>query len=157
MQDDVNRGGSLPCGIEPDAWAGGVLLVVRDLFFRVKLEAGLRALGVPYRTAGAGVPEPAPDPPPALVIVDLSDASLAPLDLLRRLAARPGTARLPVIGFASHVDRELREAARRAGCAAVVSRSRISSALAEVLEPFHPRRGGEGLDGRAGDVTFRAP
>ncbi len=114
---------------------GGVLLAVRDLFFRVKLEAGLRRLGVGFRVAG---PEALATAAPALVILDLADAELDPLGMLRAMRARPALADVPVIGYVSHGDRELREAARRAGCTVVVSRSRISGDLAEVLQPFLP-------------------
>jgi CheY-like chemotaxis protein len=118
----------------------GVLLAVRDLFFRVKLETGLTNLGMPFRACGAsgavGVAAAAREERPEVVILDLSDAALEPLAALRALRSDPALADLPVIGFASHVDRDLRAAAAKAGCSRVVTRSRISATLPELLAPF---------------------
>jgi hypothetical protein len=126
---------------DPPRPTRAVWLLVRDLFFRVKLELGLRRLGIPFRV---GEPDdPTPDPP-ALVIVDLADGALDPLRRVARLRAHFGDA--PIVGYAPHGDAALREAGRRAGCAVVVSRSRLSGALPDVLQPFlspiadHPPR-----------------
>ena len=62
--------------------------------------------GVPAAAAGA-----------QLVLIDLSRPGA--LDVV------PSLAPTPVVGFASHVDRELLEAARRAGCARAVPRSAV--------------------------------
>jgi hypothetical protein len=72
---------------------------------------------------------------PGLELVDrLADvaaaaagAQLVLLDLSRpgALDVVPTVAPTPVVGFASHVDRELLEAARRAGCARAVPRSAV--------------------------------
>jgi CheY-like chemotaxis protein len=128
-----------PVSSDPARPTGVVLLAVRDLFFRVKLEAGLRRLGVAFRVA-ASVDSAASSP--ALVIVDLADSGLDPLELVRGLRARPDLAGVPIVGYAPHGDAALREAGRLAGCTAVVSRSRLSGSLAEVLEPFLRRRTG---------------
>ncbi len=117
----------------------GALLIVRDLLFRVKLESGLRRLGMACRLAGSDAAVETAREPPALVILDLADVELHPLTTLRAIRARPDLAGVPVVGFAPHADRELRDAARQAGCTLVVSRSRIASSLPEVLRPFLPR------------------
>jgi hypothetical protein len=52
-----------------------------------------------------------------LVLIDLSRPGV--LDVV------PSLAPTPVVGFASHVDRELLEAARRAGCSRAVPRSAV--------------------------------
>lgn len=124
---------------DPGDPRGGVALLVRDLFFRVKLEAALRALVVPFRVTGRDALLAEGAEPPALVILDLGDVALDPLGTLRALRARTELADVPVIGYASHVDRDLREAARQAGCTVVVSRSRMSSAPSELLAPFLTR------------------
>ena len=111
-----------------------VVVAVRDLFFRVKLEAALRRLGLPYVQASGpeDVLRQAAAPGAAAVVLDLADGALEPLRVLRELRGDPGLARLPVIGFAPHVDRELQTAAREAGCRIVVARSRIAAALPEL-------------------------
>jgi hypothetical protein len=62
-----------------------------------------------------------------LVILDL--ARPGALDLLPRLAG----AGVRTVGFGSHVDRELAEAARAAGCGEVYARSVFFARLAEII------------------------
>jgi hypothetical protein len=59
-----------------------------------------------------------------LVIVDLGRPGV--LDVLPDLA-------VPTVGFGSHVDRELLEAARAAGCDQVLARSAFFSRLQQIL------------------------
>jgi hypothetical protein len=64
-----------------------------------------------------------------LVVVDLGRPGV--IDVIGQMS-------VPVIGFASHVDRELLAAARSAGCGTVLARSvffgRVSELLAEVAD-----------------------
>ena len=60
-----------------------------------------------------------------LVIVDLSRPGV--LDAVAGLSCA-------VVGFASHVDRELLAAARKAGCRQVLARSAFFGRLPEVLD-----------------------
>lgn len=119
---------------------GGVLLAVRDLMFRVRLEAAVRSLGLPLHRADArGVVEAAAGSGPDVVVLDLADVEARPLDAMRALRADPRTAALPVVGFAPHTDAGTRAAARAAGCTLVVARSRMAAAPADVLAPFLAR------------------
>ena len=60
-----------------------------------------------------------------VVVVDLARPGV--------LDALPALAGARTIGFASHVDRELIDAARAAGCDEVLPRSRFFTALGELL------------------------
>jgi hypothetical protein len=62
-----------------------------------------------------------------LVIVDLSRPGV--LEVLGSIASSK------IVGFASHVDRPLLEAARAAGCTEVMARSAFFSRLADLLAP----------------------
>jgi hypothetical protein len=62
----------------------------------------------------------------AVVVVDLSRPGV--LDVLPALAGRR------VIGFGSHVDRELLDRARAAGCTEVLARSAFFLRLGELLD-----------------------
>ena len=68
---------------------------------------------------------------------DLSaaDADVVVVDLARPgvLEALAGLGAVRSVGFASHVDRELIEAARAAGCGLVLPRSRFFASLGELL------------------------
>jgi len=59
-----------------------------------------------------------------LVVVDLGRPGV--LDVLAAL-------HIPVIGFASHVDRDLMASARAAGCSQVLARSAFFSGVARLL------------------------
>jgi hypothetical protein len=67
-----------------------------------------------------------------------ADLSSTPARLVLLDAGRPGaleavaTIEAPVIAFGAHVDDELLDAARRAGCAEVLPRSRFFRRLAEL-------------------------
>lgn len=60
-----------------------------------------------------------------LVVVDLARPGV--------LDALPGLGGVRTIGFASHVDKELADAASAAGCGQVLPRSRFFSSLADLL------------------------
>lgn len=89
-----------------------VLLVTRDLFFRAKLDALIRAAGYePVSRGGA-----------SLAVVELAGDTT--VDRIRELAAG-GCA---VLAFGSHVHADLLRAARDAGAEAVPN-SQVESAL----------------------------
>ena len=109
-----------------------VLGLVRDLFFRSKIDAVALHTGaeVAYAsTLEAGLARCA-EQPPAIVFVDLSSFPARETASGVRAAA-PG-ARL--VGFASHVDRKGLSAAREAGFDLTLSRDEFTSRLAELLK-----------------------
>lgn len=70
---------------------------------------------------------------PALVILDLNDARAEPLDLIRKLKNDDATAKIPLLGFVSHVAADLIQAARNNGCDKVMARSAFSQNLPAIL------------------------
>ena len=109
-----------------------VLVAVPDLFFAARIAATARALGVevvsclPAELAEhwrAGCFE--------RVIVDLHGA--AALEGVRSLRAAPGGAQAEIVGFYSHVDRALREAALAAGVSLALPRSAFTARLPALL------------------------
>ena len=70
---------------------------------------------------------------PALVILDLNDARTEPLDLIRKLKNDDTTAKIPLLGFVSHVAADLIQAARNNGCDKVMARSAFSQNLPAIL------------------------
>ena len=118
-----------------------VLLAVRDLFFRVKLETMLRRLNLDFvDSAGRALSEAALADRPRVVVLDVQDPALDALAEVRRLREEPATADVPVVAFAAHGETDLRARALAAGCSTVVSRGRLSAALPEVLDPWLPAR-----------------
>jgi len=110
---------------------GRVLALVDDLFFRSKLVETARLTGVElacFATAEDLVDE-ARAHPPALVVLDLNGAH-NPLFAVEQLS--PGNS-MPLVGFLSHVQKELAERARQAGCSQVMPRSQFSRELPAIL------------------------
>jgi CheY-like chemotaxis protein len=106
---------------------------VEDLFFRSKIDATARHLNVPVRFADmAGLTEAAGSSETAAVLLELSSNG-APLDAVRRIRENEQTRELPVIGFLSHVDRDLAKKAESAGVTQVMPRSQFSETLPDLL------------------------
>ena len=67
---------------------------------------------------------------PRLVVIDLN-AQSNPLEAIQRI--RASNHEIPLIGFLSHVQLDLAERARAAGCADVMPRSKFTQNLATIL------------------------
>jgi CheY-like chemotaxis protein len=109
-----------------------VLALVDDLFFQAKILETAKHLGIAVRTAttsDALLAEIAKQTP-KLVIVDLN-ARGTPLQAIEKVrAGHPG---LPLIAFLSHVQTDLAQQARAAGCTQVLPRSQFTRDLATIL------------------------
>ena len=110
-----------------------VVALVDDLFFQAKMVETAKHVGVELRvctTADALLAEAAKNST-RLAIIDLN-ARAKPLEAAVQMqAVAPG---VPVIAFLSHVQTELAEAARAAGCREVMPRSLFTRNLATILE-----------------------
>jgi CheY-like chemotaxis protein len=109
-----------------------VLALVDDLFFQAKMTETARRVGVALETVASGDALVAAAAPRMhrLVLVDLN-ARQGALAAVERLRAS-GNAQ-PIVGFLSHVQTELAEKARAAGCQEVLPRSKFTAELAEIL------------------------
>lgn len=114
-----------------------ILVAVEDLFFLSKIQQTAKLLAIPVETAGLRqLKERTAKGQVSLVIVDLNHRSGAVLDVLRSIKNDPATSSVPVLGFVSHVQTELVEAARAVGCECVMARSAFSNQLPQLLEKF---------------------
>ena len=109
---------------------------VDDLFFLAKMTETARHTGVELKTVADGdaLLREAAANPAATLLLDLN-ARGKPLDALARLGeqASPTAARRRVIAFLSHVQTDLAEQARAAGCDEVMPRSQFTMELARIL------------------------
>jgi len=110
---------------------GRVVALMDDIFFQMKVAETAKHLGIEFKVATntdalLGLLEPRPQ----LVIVDLNVRS-QPIDAIVKLRAASKDIR--VVAFLSHVQRELAEQARNAGCDEVMPRSSFTQNLAEIL------------------------
>jgi DNA-binding NarL/FixJ family response regulator len=110
---------------------GRVVAFVDDLFFQSKLLETARHVGVELSCVGTGeaLLAQVQTGALALVVVDLNARSnpLAAIELLA--ACSPA----PVVAFLSHVQVDLAERARRAGCREVMPRSQFTRELPQIL------------------------
>jgi CheY-like chemotaxis protein len=70
---------------------------------------------------------------PSLVILDLNYAAVEPLGLIRKLKQDQATENIHLLGFVSHVQTDLIQAARDNGCDRVMARSAFSQNLPAIL------------------------
>jgi DNA-binding NarL/FixJ family response regulator len=108
--------------------------LVRDLFFRSKLDAAAASLGaeILYASDLANASRRAAEKKPSVVFADLSDAAFPAADTASKIREAAPDAKL--IGFASHVDLKPLRAAREAGFDQTLSRSEFTARLAEFLQ-----------------------
>jgi CheY-like chemotaxis protein len=125
-----------------------VLALVDDLFFQARLQETAQQMGIELETVstadaflvralgrGGSGPSKAGTLSPTLLIVDLN-ARTGALEALEKLRAAGNQA--PVIAFLSHVQVELAERARAAGCQQVLPRSKFTQSLAAILAQAKP-------------------
>lgn len=104
------------------------IAVVPDLFFATRIAATARVAAVPLELVAA-----------ARATAMVEGATLAIVDLqapgaVELVAALKATApAVPVVGFFSHVETDLRRRALEAGADAVLPRSRFVNVLSELL------------------------
>jgi hypothetical protein len=95
-----------------------IALLCPDLLFGSKVAGALRAAGHDVVAA---------DAPADLLVVDLT------ADIETRLDAVRG-ARVPTLGFYSHVEQDVRRSAEQAGISRIVPRSRMAREGAALVE-----------------------
>lgn len=108
-----------------------IVACVDDLFFRSKIEATARHLNVPVQfvkpselpRASAGA---------AAVLMELSSNGDA-VAAVEQLRGGKSKSDVPVIGFLSHVDKDLARQAEAAGVTRVMPRSEFSEGLPDLL------------------------
>ncbi len=112
-----------------------ILAVLDDLMFtsKIKTTAGRIGVAVTFaRSADAALSEMR-KAAPSLVILDLNNARVNPLGLVGAMKQDPALSSVPTVGYVSHVQTEVIDAARRAGVGEVLARSAFTERLADIL------------------------
>jgi CheY-like chemotaxis protein len=112
-----------------------VLAAVDDIFFLSKIRGTAESLGVEFdsaRTVASAI-ERARATRPDLIIADLHSERCDPFALARDLRAEPALRDVPLVGFFSHVQTELRERAIAVGFDHVFARSLFTAKLPEII------------------------
>jgi CheY-like chemotaxis protein len=109
-----------------------LVATVEDLFFRSKIDATARNLNVPVRfVERKDLTAVCLEGKTAAVLLELSNGSS--LDAIRALRQNPKCKDVPVIGFLSHVDRDLARDAESAGVTQVMPRSQFAETLPDLM------------------------
>ena len=113
-----------------------VIAVVDDLLFSSKIRAVAQASGaeITFARSRDAAFAAARNPSASLAIVDLESRAGDANEVIRlvREAAGPD---LRIVGYGSHVNVELLESAREAGCNQAMARSAFVAALPSLLAP----------------------
>lgn len=113
-----------------------ILAIVDDLMFvsKIRTAAGQGGVSVSFARSSAAALDEMRKATPSLVIFDLNNPRTDPLGTVAAMKADPALAAIPTIGYVSHVQAELIEAARQAGVGEVLARSAFSERLPAILE-----------------------
>jgi CheY-like chemotaxis protein len=112
-----------------------ILAAVDDMFFAAKIRATAEALGIniKFHRRLESLVNAASEQQPDLIIADLHNEKLNPIELARELKSNKSLQSIPLLGFFSHVQTDLQHAAIEAGFDQVVPRSVFSRDLAKIL------------------------
>ena len=118
-----------------------VLAAVEDLLFRSKISETASQLGVEasFPRNPRKLLEAVRESPSDLLILDLNSARFEPLSLLQTLKSDESARNVKIVGFLSHVQKDLAVAAREAGCDRVVARSAFTKDLPQILAGRTPK------------------
>ncbi len=112
-----------------------ILAVLDDLMFTSKIKTTAGQLGVSVafaRSADAALADMRKSLP-SLVILDLNNARTNPLGIVAGMKQDPALASIRTVGYASHVQVDVINAARQAGVDEVMARSAFTQNLADIL------------------------
>jgi PleD family two-component response regulator len=113
-----------------------ILAVLDDLMFTSKIRTAAAQLGVAVtfaRSAEAALAEMRKSAP-SLVIFDLNSLRTDPLGTVAAMKQDAVLAAIPTVGFVSHVQTDVIDAARRAGVGEVLARSAFTQRLGDILK-----------------------
>lgn len=115
--------------------SGTVISVVDDMFFASKIRAVAEAVGteISFPRSTEALLQKAREVKPQLIIVDLHNQKIDPVDLARQLKADEELREIRLLGFFSHVQTELQKNAFTAGFDQVIPRSVFARDLEKIL------------------------
>src|SRR5471032_2757082 len=125
-------------GRRPDSqlsWSAMILAVVDDLMFSSKIKTAANQLGVDLRFSRSvdGALDTMRKNQTTMVIFDLNNERIGPLAIVAAMKQDPALASIPTVGYASHVQTDVINAARQAGVGEVLARSAFVQQLGEIL------------------------
>jgi CheY-like chemotaxis protein len=114
-----------------------VVAVLSDLMFTVKIqEAARRAEVEPVFVKSEDEALAEARQNPAVIIIDLNNSALNALDVVTKLKRDEVTRNVSLLGYVSHVQTDVKQAAEERGCDLVMPRSAFSHNLAAILKRY---------------------
>jgi CheY-like chemotaxis protein len=114
-----------------------IVAVLSDLMFTVKIQEAAKRAGVqPVFVKSEDEALVEAKQHPAVIIVDLNNSALNALDVITKLKGDEVTRDISLLGYVSHVQADLKQAAEERGCDAVMPRSAFSHNLAAILRRY---------------------
>jgi PleD family two-component response regulator len=112
-----------------------VLAIVDDLMFasKIKTAGGQLGVTVTFARSSDAAMRAIRENAPSLVILDLNNPRTDPLGTVAAMKGDPETKAIPIVGYASHVQADVIDAARQAGVDEVMARSAFAARLSEIL------------------------
>lgn len=112
-----------------------ILVVVDDIFFLAKIQQTARQLGVAVESVSPdALPERIAKDGAAAILLDLNHRSGKAVSIVQSVKGDPATRSITVVAFLSHVQTDVAQAARTAGCDRVMARSAFSQQLPTLLQ-----------------------
>jgi len=112
-----------------------IVAVLDDLMFSSKIKTAAQQLGMRVvfaRSLESALAE-IRKAPPSLVVLDLNNPRTDPLGIVAAMKQDPALASIPTVGFASHVQTDVINAARQAGVGVDVINAARQAGVGEVL------------------------
>jgi CheY-like chemotaxis protein len=114
-----------------------IVAVLSDLMFTVKIQEAAKRAGVqPVFVKSEDEALAEAKQHPAVIIVDLNNSALNALDVITKLKGDEVTRDISLLGYVSHVQADLKQAAEERGCDVVMPRSAFSHNLAAILRRY---------------------
>jgi PleD family two-component response regulator len=112
-----------------------ILAVLDDLLFTSKIRNAAAHAGTTIRFARSSADALAEmrQAVPSIVIFDLNSARTEPLATLAAMKSDAALATIPTLGFASHLQSDVINAAKSAGMDEVLARSAFAMRLSEII------------------------
>ncbi|MEJ2006931.1 MAG: hypothetical protein P8Z30_02055 [Acidobacteriota bacterium] len=115
--------------------AARILAVVDDIFFLAKIQQTARQLGIAVEAvAPDAIKDHLASGGAGGILLDLNHRSGKAVAVLEGLKKEPSMRAVPVVAFLSHVQADLAQSARAAGCDRVLARSAFSQQLPQLLQ-----------------------
>jgi CheY-like chemotaxis protein len=114
-----------------------LVAVLNDLMFTVKIQEAAKRAGLEpvfVKSKREALEEAKTEP--AVIIVDLNNTAADPLELIAELKGAEQTREVRLLGYVSHVQADLKQAAQQKGCDTVMPRSAFSQNLQAILRRY---------------------